>query len=83
MYYVNWCCLSTNPNAIDILERNPDKISWFSLSKNPSIFELDYKGMKEMCSIYKEDLICKAIHPSRIVKYLNMGFELEDLDNYL
>ena len=83
MYHINWCCLSTNPNAIHLLEQNMDKIRWFSLSKNPSIFELDYKGMKERCSIYKEELICKAFHPSRIAKYLNMGLEMEDLDNYL
>jgi hypothetical protein len=80
---ISWDTLSANPNAIQFLEQNMDKISWFSLSKNPSIFELDYKGMKEMCSIYKEELICKAFHPSRIAKYLNMGLEMEDLDNYL
>ena len=83
MYEVNWCCLSTNPNAIDILELNPDKISWFSLSRNPSIFELDYKGLKERCSVYKEELICKAFHPSRISRYLDMGIEIEDLDDYI
>jgi hypothetical protein len=76
---INWGCLSTNPSAIHILERNPDKISWFSLSRNPSIFELDYKGLKERCSIYKEELISKVFHPSRIMRYLDMGVELEEL----
>jgi hypothetical protein len=31
-----------NPNAIHILEQNPDKIDWVKLSKNPSIFETKY-----------------------------------------
>ena len=31
--------LSTNPNAIDLLKNNQDKIDWYSLSSNPSIFE--------------------------------------------
>ena len=25
---LNWTFLSGNPNAIDILEKNPDKIDW-------------------------------------------------------
>jgi len=66
-----------------LLEQNPDKISWFSLSRNPAIFEFDYKGVKERCSIYKEELIRKAFHPSRIERYLDMGINYDDLDDYL
>ena len=29
---INWTGLSSNPNAISILERNVDKIHWFSVS---------------------------------------------------
>ena len=46
--------LSENPNAIHLLERNLDKIYW--LSKNPAIFEYDYKSMTEKCDIYKEEI---------------------------
>jgi hypothetical protein len=31
--------LSENPNAIDLLKENQDKINWFALSLNPSIFK--------------------------------------------
>jgi hypothetical protein len=75
--------LSTNPNAIHLLEKNPHKICWERFSKNPSIFELDYQELKKRCIIYKEELIQKAFHPSRIQKYLDMGISIDDLDNYL
>jgi hypothetical protein len=29
-----------NPNAIHLLEKNQDKIDWFQISRNPSIFEV-------------------------------------------
>jgi hypothetical protein len=50
---INWYDLSKNPNAIDLVEANPDKIKWNSLSGNPSIFEIDYRMMKkQMVDIY-------------------------------
>jgi hypothetical protein len=30
-----WQCLSINPNAVDLLKENSDKIDWMNLSKNP------------------------------------------------
>jgi hypothetical protein len=33
--------LSRNPNAIELLKENQDKINWNELSSNPSIFILD------------------------------------------
>jgi hypothetical protein len=36
-----------NPNAIQLLEKNLDKVNWRYLSKNPNIFEYDYKAMKD------------------------------------
>ena len=32
--------LSTNPNAIHLLEQNPEKISWVFLSRNPNAIHL-------------------------------------------
>jgi len=65
-----------NPNAIHLLQANPDKINWNSLSGNPSIFELDYKTMKkQMVDIYFEELIMVALHPKRISAWLDAGFE--------
>ena len=33
---LDWKKLSSNPNAIQLLEANPDKICWSKLSKNPN-----------------------------------------------
>ena len=51
---INWTQLSENPSegAIALLENNQDKIYWDALSENPSIFEYDYKWMKD--AMYKE-----------------------------
>lgn len=36
---IHWGNMSLNPNAIRILENNPDKIDWSYESINTSIFE--------------------------------------------
>lgn len=76
---------SSNPNAIDLLEEKPDKINWRYLSENPSIFEIDYyyDELNQRCLIYKEELIQKAFHPSRIQKLLDRGISIDDLDDCL
>jgi len=66
-----------------LLEENTDKVDWSWISANPSVFELDYNLMKEHCSIYKEELIQAALHPSRIKRYLDMGINMEELDDYI
>jgi len=79
---INWKMLSQNPNGMYLLEANPDKIWMFQrLLTNPSIFEFDYEALKERCDIYKEELIQKAFHPSRIQKYLDMGISIDELDD--
>jgi hypothetical protein len=80
---VNWKTFSENPSAIDILLENLDKVCYNRLSKNPAIFEYDYQGLKDHCDIYREELIKKTMHPSRIQKLLEQGIDLEDLDFYL
>jgi len=60
-----------------------DKIVLMMLSRNPSIFELDYEAIKKQCSIFKEELIQIALHPSRIKKLLDHGICIGDLDNYI
>jgi hypothetical protein len=32
--------LSSNPNAIQYLEQNPEKINWFKLSSNPNAIHI-------------------------------------------
>ena len=38
--YMNWCALSSNPNAIHLFEQNLDKIDWISLSYNPNAIHI-------------------------------------------
>ena len=73
--------LSGNPNAIPLLEKHQDKIYWSWFSKNPSIFELDYDALKERCYIYKEELVKKVFHPSKLEKLLDMGISIDELDD--
>ena len=60
-----------------------NKIDYGGLSRNPAIFELDYQGLKERCDIYREELMKKTMHPSRIQKILDMVIDLDDLDFHL
>ena len=80
---VNWKTFSENEAAIDILLENLHKVCYNRLSKNPAIFEYDYQGLKEHCDIYREELMKKTMHPSRIQKLLEQGIDLEDLEFYL
>ena len=82
-YKIDWDRLSENANEIELLEKNPDKIFYDDLSFNSSIFELDYNALKERCAIYKEELIRIALHPKRIIKYLEQRFDLDDLENII
>jgi hypothetical protein len=76
---INWDNLSANPNAIDMLLLHPEKINWKWLSENPAIFELDYQKMKEFKSKINQAIIAEAWHPKRVKKWIEQGYELEDL----
>jgi hypothetical protein len=88
---INWFSLSSNPNSFPIFEKYPEKIKIVSysfidydnLSTSSPIFILDYDAIKERCSIYKDELIATALHPSRIHSYLQQGISFEELDNYI
>ena len=68
-----------NPNAINILENNLDKVIYEALLINPNIFEYDYKQMELNTSIFKEELVAIALSPERICKLYNQGFTSDDL----
>jgi hypothetical protein len=89
LHNISWYNLSSNKNSIQILEKNVDKILCYSFfdyenfSVKAHIFELDYEIIEKRCSIYKEELMQVALHPSRIEKYLEQGISVEDLDKYI
>jgi hypothetical protein len=63
--------LSLNPNAIHLLEASPDKIDWYGLSSNPSIFILDYDAIKQATAQLHEELIAYVYHPTRVGKWMH------------
>ena len=75
---VDWNILSSNENAIHILENNLDKVDWYELSRNINIFDYDYDKMKEKTSVFKEELIAKVFHPTRFIRYLELGYDMND-----
>jgi hypothetical protein len=72
---MNWLLLSENPAAIHLLEQNQDKIRWDSFSRNPEIFEYDYKKMKETTSVFIEELMANRFHPKNINSFEDWGYE--------
>ena len=72
--------LSSNPNAIHLLEKNPEKINWSELSSNPSMFikKINYKFLKDKMDIIREELIIKCMHPRRLQRWIEMGGEIDD-----
>ena len=74
-----WRWLSLNPNAIHLLEQNLDKIDWFYLSLNLNIFGRDYiKISKKRTWIILEDLMKNALHPRRLIRFLELGGDCDD-----
>ena len=45
---VNWYRLSSNPNAIHILEKNLDKVDWSELSLNPNAIHMLEKNVDKV-----------------------------------
>ena len=69
-HLIKWCRLSCNPAAMHLFEQNQDKIfHWHNLSRNPSIFELDYDFLRMRMNIIRDELMTKAWHPSRYEKW--------------
>ena len=58
-----WHELFINPNAIEILKENQEKINWILLSRNPGIFTYDYELKHEKFKELGEEIIRKALHP--------------------
>jgi hypothetical protein len=64
--------MSGNPEAIDLLESNQDKIDWNNLSKNPAIFEYDYSNMSRP---FTEELMQNRFHPNNLDRFESWGYE--------
>ena len=80
---INWICLSTNPNAIPLLEQNLDKIDWFNLSKNPNaeplFFNIDYPKMRECFYPVSKEIIEYVFHTQQLQQMSNI-FKIDVVD---
>lgn len=74
-----WVHLSSNPNALHILQKYPKCIDWYFLLDNPGIFEYDYKSMKEAHKELMEDIIKARWHPDRVAKMIEQGLDPNEL----
>ena len=67
---VDWRYLSSNPNAIHLLENNLDKVNWAYLSLNPNahliLSKLDYQAMKVNTKEFSKELAECVFHPERL-----------------
>jgi hypothetical protein len=72
--------MSSNPNAIHLIEKNPERINWCGLSSNPSIFtkKINYKYLYQRMNIIREELMMRCMHPSRLKRFLDMDGEIDD-----
>jgi hypothetical protein len=74
--------LSYNSNAIELIEKNKEKIDWYNLSINPSIFTYDYEKISKNFEELGEEIIAKALHPKRIFRLIEEYGEDEVYNNY-
>ena len=65
---IDWFELCHNRNALNLFEKNTDKLTYNSLSDNPLIFELNKKYLKDHMDIIREELCIKVFHPRFVDK---------------
>jgi hypothetical protein len=76
--------LSSNPNAIHLLEKNPENISWRNLSENPNAMHMlirsyDYNKMNQKNKKPAEELVSKVMHPERLQRMADThGMEMDE-----
>ena len=86
-----WDDLSSNPAAIELLERNATKvrdrrdypytvIDRRTIWANPAIFEeeYDYEGMRQTPRVVEAELVAVVMHPDRADAYLAAGGTLQE-----
>lgn len=76
-----WEVVSRKEWAIDLLERNQDKVDIESLSRNKAIYSLDYSMMKQAIARLHEELMAYVYHPTRMAKWIDKyGLDREYLE---
>jgi hypothetical protein len=80
---IEWIELSSNPNAIHIMEKNLDKVKWYELIYNSNaihlIFNIDYEKSKNINLEFKKELISYVFHSLRLQRLANT-YDIELID---
>ena len=61
VHKLNWKSLSSNPNAICLLEKYKQFIDYSKIVLNPAIFEVDYDFLKKRMDIIRSELLYKFL----------------------
>lgn len=63
-----------------LLEKYQDRFELSWLAINPSIFykSINYEYLKERMDIFREELVMKCMHPSRLERYIEMDGDIDD-----
>ena len=86
---LDWGGISYNPNlTMETIEKYPDKPwDWGGISIAKFNKEKQDYLLHKHCEYVKlhlsEDLAMISNHPLQVEKYLNMGYEIEELDNIM
>ena len=71
-----------NAHPIMLKGLYPDWVGWIDHVLRQSMIEMNQQS-KERCNsrcvTYKEQIMMKAWHPSRIEKLIEMGYDMEDI----
>jgi len=78
---IDWILMSMNPGAEELIVKNLDKVDWIMLSKNPCIFKYNvYEcATVKRTHLIKDELLATAFHPTRVSKYYNQGYNLNEI----
>ena len=67
---------------IELTEATPDEIQHINTKMQKQIAMLEKESKErcmKRCTLYKEQIMMKVWHPSRVQKLLEMGYEIEDM----
>ena len=86
---MDWWLLSGNPNSIDLLGRNPEKLSFMNLCSNKNATQLIDKQQEKILWRWlsvnpsvREEIMMKCMHPSRLERWIEMGGDIAEFNRY-
>ena len=69
---MDWDEISLRSKNMELLRKNKQRLDWHYISTNPNIYCYDYRRMKQNMDEWREELMMKALHPSRVTKWIEL-----------